>query len=49
MGGNTQADDNYARTPTDTALGSATGLSYISTNNGTTLTSVARITVTSAV
>uniref|UniRef100_UPI002CFDA1BB ESPR-type extended signal peptide-containing protein n=1 Tax=Acinetobacter parvus TaxID=134533 RepID=UPI002CFDA1BB len=46
-GVNVWADDNYAHTSTDTALGSATGLSYISTNNGTTLTSVAGITVTS--
>ena len=47
LGGNTQADDNYARSTTDTAIGSAKGISHISTNNGTTLTSVAGITVTS--
>ena len=46
-GVNVWADDNYAHTSTDTALGSAFGTEHNTTNNGTTLTSVAGITVTS--
>ena len=46
LGGNTQADDNYARSTTDTALGSARGIAHKTTTTAGKITAVGGITVT---
>ncbi|MCU4394194.1 ESPR-type extended signal peptide-containing protein [Acinetobacter parvus] len=46
LGGNTQADDNYAHTTTDTALGSAKGSAHTATTTAGKITAVGGITVT---
>ena len=46
LGGNTQADDNYARSTTDTALGSARGIAHTTTTTAGKITAVGGITVT---
>src|SRR5690606_22133228 len=47
LGGNTQADDNYAHASTETALGSASGSEHATTRDGAgRITIVSGITVT---
>ena len=46
LGGNTQADDNYARTATETALGSAKGTAHTTTFTAGKITAVGDIIVT---
>ena len=46
LGGNTQANDNYAHATTDTALGSAKGIAHTTTTTAGKITAVGGITVT---